>query len=162
MPKAARLRKPEPTDPAITRERLLQELGYPEVACILCGITEPAVMRKHGEWLIDREHVDGEAVSDLIALYCKNDHAVKHASRRANEDLFAHIENQSPLLQMAAAKIGRAIFYEQLARRERAEAEWLIHQVNRALTEHFGERWWLKYGISPFPGRLTSKQGENQ
>ncbi len=158
MARAPRERKPKPVDPAITRERRLQELGYPDLSCVICGITEPAVMRKLGMRLVQFDHTDGEAISDLGAFLCVLHHLLKHASRRANEDLFAHIENQSPLLQMAAAEIGRAIFYEQQAQHQRAEAQWLA-EVNRGLVQHFGEHWWGKYGIPPFPGRMIPQEG---
>src|SRR2546425_9025833 len=115
MTRRLRDKNPRPADPDITRERQLQELGSPDPACVMCGLSEPELLQRH--------HLYGAANSDQEVWLCLNCHYLTQASLRAHEDLLARVEDRSPFEQMAMSKFGRAAFWEQLASRERVEGE---------------------------------------
>ena len=149
-------RKPPRVAPDISRERHLQELGHPTPACMICGLIEPEGLRKMGLYLLEADHIDGAANSDLQGHLCKNHHDLRHASLRSNEDLLTHVEQRSPLEQMAAARLGRGALFDMLAVHNRAEAQWLL-EAERRLKKEYGERWWDI--LPPFPGRSLKRSG---
>lgn len=65
---------------ALRRQR---QLGA-DAACVLCGITTPAVLRRVHRSLLERHHVLGDAIApDLTVPLCRNCHAVASAGQRA-------------------------------------------------------------------------------
>ena len=63
--------------------RRQRRLG-PDAACIICGITTPAVLLRVRRSLLQRHHVLGAAIdSDLTVLLCLNCHAIETAGQVA-------------------------------------------------------------------------------
>jgi hypothetical protein len=87
--------------------RRQRRLG-PDAACVLCGISTPAVLRRVRRSLLQRHHVPGDAIDpDLTVLLCLNCHAIESAGQLAREADLDH-QRERTLLDVLIAILGES------------------------------------------------------
>lgn len=111
--------------------RRQRRLG-PGAACVICGETNLALLRRVRRSLLEQHHLGGEANDpELTVVVCRNHHAVlTEAGRGSGIVLDRRAERSSPE-RLEAVLLGLADFFELLARTLRQWAVELATTVRR-------------------------------
>ena len=88
------------------------------LACISCGVTEPAVLRRSGSRLIEQNHLVGRANdAKLTAPMCRNCHALYTAAQYNRQIDLEYYESRNLLEWTADFVLQLAYLFSQLALR---------------------------------------------
>jgi hypothetical protein len=131
---------PDPIGRDVRRERARRRLP-PDAACLMCGQTDPEVLRRARRSLLERHHIAG-AVNDpdLTATLCLNCHR-RMSARLPSAGVTLDRSARLTRIERAVGRVhGLAVFLEQLARSLRAWALDLEETVVDLDREHPGWR----------------------